>query len=133
MPTPKALTPEDAATYEWQIWVPGFGKEGQEKLKGSSVTVSRCGGVGSVVAYELAASRSVVLVEAAKSEIGRRVPAHPAQEALGEPHPRIGVHELEGHQGVLSEVVADLPSPLGGLPRDWNRPGRRTVGVLDQV
>ena len=50
------LTDEERATYEWQMWVPDFGEEGQRKLKGSSVLVSRCGGLGSVVAYELAAA-----------------------------------------------------------------------------
>lgn len=56
MPTPQPLTDEERATYEWQIWVPEFGEAGQEKLKGASVLVSRCGGLGSVVAYELAAA-----------------------------------------------------------------------------
>ena len=50
------LTPEEKATYEWQIWVPEFGEAGQEKLKDASILVSRCGGLGSVVAYELAAA-----------------------------------------------------------------------------
>lgn len=50
------LTDEERAVYEWQIWVPEFGEEGQERLKGASVLVSRCGGLGSVVAYELAAA-----------------------------------------------------------------------------
>jgi molybdopterin-synthase adenylyltransferase len=50
------LTPEEKATYEWQLDVPGFGIEGQEKLKNASVFISRCGGLGSVVAYELAAA-----------------------------------------------------------------------------
>lgn len=52
----KPLNPEEQATYEWQTWVPDFGVEGQEKLKGASVLVSRVGGLGSVVAYELAAA-----------------------------------------------------------------------------
>lgn len=56
MPDPKPLTDEERAVYEWQIWVPDFGEAGQEKLKGSSVLVSRVGGLGSVVAYELAAA-----------------------------------------------------------------------------
>lgn len=56
MPEPQELTGEERAVYEWQIWVPGFDESGQEKLKGSSVLVSRCGGLGSVVAYELAAA-----------------------------------------------------------------------------
>ena len=41
-----ALSPEERACYEWQIWVPGFGEAGQEKLKEATVMVSRCGGLG---------------------------------------------------------------------------------------
>jgi molybdopterin/thiamine biosynthesis adenylyltransferase len=51
-----ALSAADRARYEWQMWTPGFGEPGQEKLKGASVLVSRCGGLGGVVAYELAAA-----------------------------------------------------------------------------
>lgn len=50
------LTDEERATYEWQMWVPDFGEAGQRRLKAASVLVSRVGGVGSVVAYELAAA-----------------------------------------------------------------------------
>ncbi|WP_206036020.1 HesA/MoeB/ThiF family protein [Crateriforma spongiae] len=50
------LSDEEKATYEWQMWVPDFGEHGQQKLKDASVMVSRVGGVGSVVAYELAAA-----------------------------------------------------------------------------
>ncbi len=50
------LTEEERAIYEWQMWVPDFGEAGQEKLKGSSVLISRAGGLGGVVAYELAAA-----------------------------------------------------------------------------
>jgi molybdopterin/thiamine biosynthesis adenylyltransferase len=56
MSDPVALTDEEKAVYEWQLWVPDFGEEGQERLKAASVLVSRCGGLGSVVAYELAAA-----------------------------------------------------------------------------
>ncbi len=56
MPAPKPLTDEERAVYEWQIWVDDFRETGQEKLKGSSILVSRVGGLGSVVAYELAAA-----------------------------------------------------------------------------
>ena len=52
----RPLTDEERAVYEWQLWVEDFGEAGQEKLKGSSVLVSRVGGLGSVVAYELAAA-----------------------------------------------------------------------------
>ncbi|MBL7076807.1 MAG: HesA/MoeB/ThiF family protein [Kiritimatiellae bacterium] len=50
------LNREELATYEWQLDVPGFGEAGQQKLKDATVLVSRVGGLGSVVAYELAAA-----------------------------------------------------------------------------
>jgi len=50
------LNDTERATYEWQMWVPGVGEEGQEKLKGATVMISRLGGLGGVVAYELAAA-----------------------------------------------------------------------------
>ena len=56
MPKPIPLTQTEREVYEWQIWVPDFGEAGQERLKGATVLVSRCGGLGSVVAYELAAA-----------------------------------------------------------------------------
>ncbi|MGH7127676.1 MAG: HesA/MoeB/ThiF family protein [Planctomycetaceae bacterium] len=56
MPQPRPLTDEERTIYEWQIWVPDFGEAGQEILKGSSVLVSRIGGLGGIVAYELAAA-----------------------------------------------------------------------------
>ena len=51
-----SLSEEESKTYEWQIWTPDFGELGQRRLKNSSVLISRCGGLGSVVAYELAAA-----------------------------------------------------------------------------
>ena len=56
MSTSKPLTDVERAQYEWQLWVPGFGEAGQERLKGASVLITRCGGVGGVVAYQLAAA-----------------------------------------------------------------------------
>ncbi len=50
------LTAGDRARYEWQMWCPGVGEEGQRKLKGASVLISRCGGVGGSVALGLAAA-----------------------------------------------------------------------------
>jgi len=54
--TPQKLTDEERATYEWQVWVDDHREEGQERLKGASVLISRVGGLGSPVAYELAAA-----------------------------------------------------------------------------
>src|SRR5713226_3803089 len=50
------LTDEERAIYEWQIWVEGFGTQGQLRLKYASVLVSRCGGVGGTLALQLAAA-----------------------------------------------------------------------------
>jgi molybdopterin/thiamine biosynthesis adenylyltransferase len=50
------LTDEERATYDWQMTVPGFGEEGQRKLKAASVLVSRVGGVGGMGAFQLAAA-----------------------------------------------------------------------------
>lgn len=50
------LTDAERAVYEWQMWVPGVGEAGQQKLKDARVLVTRCGGLGGVVAYELAAA-----------------------------------------------------------------------------
>ncbi len=55
-PTPQPLEEHDRSRYAWQIDVPDFGEEGQSRLKGASVLVTRCGGLGSPVAYELAAA-----------------------------------------------------------------------------
>lgn len=51
-----ALTEEERAIYEWQMWVPDFGEAGQANLKQASVMISRVGGVGGLVAYQLAAA-----------------------------------------------------------------------------
>ena len=65
MSSSKPLTDAERARYEWQLCVQGFGAEQQEVLKGSSVLVTRVGGVGGAVAYQLAAAG-----------IGRLVLAH---------------------------------------------------------
>lgn len=50
------LTTDDKSRYEWQLWVDGFGEAGQRRLKGTTVFISRIGGVGGTVAMELAAA-----------------------------------------------------------------------------
>lgn len=64
-----SLTDEERRIYEWQMWVSDFGEQGQEKLKNASVLVSRVGGVGSVVAYELAAAGIGKLVVAHAGDV----------------------------------------------------------------
>jgi molybdopterin-synthase adenylyltransferase len=50
------LTDIERATYEWQMWVPNFGEDGQRKLKNATAFISRIGGIGGTVAYYLAAA-----------------------------------------------------------------------------
>ncbi|MCC7084436.1 MAG: HesA/MoeB/ThiF family protein [Pirellulales bacterium] len=50
------LTDFERDVYSWQLDIPGLGIAGQEKLKGATALVSRCGGLGGVVCYNLAAA-----------------------------------------------------------------------------
>jgi molybdopterin/thiamine biosynthesis adenylyltransferase len=52
----QTLTTDEKAVYEWQMWVAGFGESGQVRLKNASVMISRVGGVGGAVAFQLAAA-----------------------------------------------------------------------------
>lgn len=55
--TPDAqLTDDELTRYQWQLWTEGFGAEGQRRLKGATVLVSRVGGVGGTAALQLAAA-----------------------------------------------------------------------------
>ena len=72
------LTSGQKAIYEWQIAVPGFGESGQKKISHSSALVSRVGGLGGLVAYELAAAGigKLVLYHAGKvreSDLNRQL------------------------------------------------------------
>lgn len=52
----KPLTENDKAYHEWQFNINGFGEEGQLKLKNATALVSRAGGLGGALAFELAAA-----------------------------------------------------------------------------
>jgi molybdopterin/thiamine biosynthesis adenylyltransferase len=89
-PSSPNLTPEERAIYEWQMWVPGFGEEGQRKLKAASVLISRVGGLGGVVAYQLAAAGVGKLVLA----MGGVVQPSDLNRHLQQSHERIGEPRL---------------------------------------
>ncbi|MEY2786981.1 MAG: Molybdopterin-synthase adenylyltransferase, partial [Verrucomicrobiota bacterium] len=55
-PSAPELTEDEIEAYGWQIPVGGFGEAAQRRLKGASVLVSRVGGLGGMVAFELAAA-----------------------------------------------------------------------------
>lgn len=50
------LSDRDRAFYAWQLDVPGFGEEGQRKLRQSTALVTRIGGLGGPIAFSLAAA-----------------------------------------------------------------------------
>lgn len=94
------LTPEERAIYEWQMSVPDFGESGQRKLKGASVLISRVGGLGGMVAYQLAAAG-----------VGRLVLAHAGNlkpsdlnRHLLQRHDRIGQPRIETLERRLREL-----------------------------
>ncbi|MEI8194635.1 MAG: HesA/MoeB/ThiF family protein [Phycisphaerae bacterium] len=65
------LSPEELQRYAWQLDIPGFGPEAQQRLKASSVLISRVGGIGGAVALSLAAAGvgRVVLAHAGNIEL----------------------------------------------------------------
>jgi len=86
------LTAEEQATYAWQFDIGGLGEAGQRRLKGASVMVSRVGGLGGLVALELAAAG-----------VGRLIIAHGGvlkpsdlNRQLLMTHERIGQPRMEG-------------------------------------
>ena len=50
------LTSLEQEIYSWQTTIDDFGETGQRRLRAASVMVSRVGGLGGLVAYELAAA-----------------------------------------------------------------------------
>ena len=92
------LTPEDHTIYEWQMWVPGLGAEGQRALKGAAVLISRCGGVGSAAAYYLAAAGvgRLILAHAGNvrpSDLNRQILM--THDALGKPRAECAARRLK--------------------------------------
>ena len=122
------LTDEERAVYEWQIWVPGFGETGQQKLRDASVLVSRVGGLGSVVAYELAAAG-----------IGRLVLAHAGNikpsdlnRQLLMTHAGLGTSRVESAQRRLKELNPRLEI-LSVAENLSEANAERLVGEVDLV
>jgi molybdopterin/thiamine biosynthesis adenylyltransferase len=105
------LTDAERERYQWQLWAPGFGEEGQRRLKGASVLVSRCGGVGGCVAYQLAAAGvgRLVLAHAGNlrlNDLNRQLLM--TTEAVGTPRADLAARRLrELNPAITVEAVAE--------------------------
>jgi molybdopterin/thiamine biosynthesis adenylyltransferase len=97
---PPDLTDEERAIYEWQMWVPGVGEEGQRKLKAATVFISRVGGLGGVVALELAAAGVGKLILA---HAGNLQPSDLNRQLL-QTHDHIGKPRMESIVRRLQEL-----------------------------
>lgn len=96
------LTAAERAIYEWQMWLPGFGEAAQRRLKGSSVLISRVGGVGSLVGAQLAVAGIGKLVLA----MGGNVQARDLNRQLLQSHDSVGRPRLDG---ILARLTALNP------------------------
>lgn len=114
------LTPEELATYEWQFPVAGFGIQGQRRLKGASVLVSRVGGLGGMVAFQLAAAGVGRLILAhggnlRPSDLNRQLLM--THDHLGQPRIESAVRRLKALNPRL-EIVAE---PANVSPENADR------------
>jgi len=100
MTADQKLTDQERAIWQWQMWVEDFGETGQEKLKGASVLISRCGGVGGIVAYQLAAAGIGRLVIAHRGDIK---PSDLNRQLLMT-HDGIGTSRIESIERRLQEL-----------------------------
>ena len=92
------LTSLEQEIYSWQTTIDDFGETGQRRLRAASVMVSRVGGLGGLVAYELAAAGigRLILAHAGNlrlSDLNRQLLM--TQSALDTPRIDCAVHRLQ--------------------------------------
>ena len=119
------LTAEERSIYEWQMWVRGVGEEGQRKLKNACVLISRCGGLGGLVAYELAAAGVGKLVIA---HAGNVKPSDLHRQLLMT-HDWIGKPRIESIERRLRELNPHVE--VVGVPE--NVSAKNVKRLVDQV
>lgn len=125
---PVTLTAEETEIYGWQLDVTGFGSSGQQRLKQSTVLISRVGGLGSAVAYELAAAG-----------VGRLILAHAGDiqpsdlnRQLLMTHDRIGTPRIESARQRLLELNPRIE--IIAVPENMcAENAERLVGMADCV
>ena len=127
------LSDSEKARYEWQMWTPDIGEEGQQKLKSASVLVSRLGGVGGTVAYYLAAAGvgKLVLAHAGNvkpSDLNRQLlmttdwlgkpRIESARRRLQELNPNVDIHAAEENMSATnaSALVGEADIVVDAAP-----------------
>ncbi|WP_395746786.1 HesA/MoeB/ThiF family protein [Prosthecobacter sp.] len=113
MPEHPPLTDPEREIYAWQMWVPGVGEEGQRKLKAATVLISRVGGLGGLVALELAAAG-----------VGRLVLAHGGDLKASDLNRQL----LQTHDHIGKPRMESIVRRLGEL-----NPRCEIVGVAENV
>jgi molybdopterin/thiamine biosynthesis adenylyltransferase len=122
------LSDLERQVYEWQMWVDGFGEEGQRRLRSASVLISRCGGVGGAVALELAAAGigKLILAHAGNlklSDLNRQILM--THDWLGQPRVECAAQRLRALNPRLEiQAVAENISETNAA---------RLVGLADLV
>ena len=119
------LTDVERQVYEWQMWVAGVGEEGQRRLKGASVLISRCGGVGGAVALELAVAG-----------VGRLILAHAGNLKPSDLNRQILMtHDWLGHSRVecAAQRLQALNPRLEVVPVGENVSEANVAGLVGQA
>lgn len=120
------LSDHESERYAWQMDLPGMGEAGQLRLKNASVLISRIGGVGGLVAMQLAAAG-----------VGRLVLAHAGvirpsdlNRQLLMTHDGIGASRIDVALRRLREFNPHLD--LVGVPENMDEGNaERLVGSVD--
>lgn len=122
------LTEDDRRRYEWQLWIAGFGEEGQRRLKGATVLISRVGGIGGNVALHLAAAG-----------VGRIILAHAGNAKPGDRHRQlllsddwVGQPRIESFTRKLRELNRGIEI-IGIAENPSNENAERLVREADVV
>lgn len=124
------LSPEEQETYAWQLDVAGFSPEAQQRLKASSVLISRIGGLGGMVAIQLAAAGigQLILAHAGNlrpSDLNRQILM--SHDHLGTPRLDSAVQRLRAFNPRLNIV----PIPENASPDNALRLARDADVIVD--
>lgn len=105
------LTPTELDRYSWQLSVRDFGVAGQQRLKNATVLISRAGGVGGSIAWQLAAAGvgRLILAHAGNlrlNDLNRQLLM--STEGVGRPRVETAVETLQRFNPLVTvEIVAE--------------------------